>query len=219
VADEPLLIIGNRNYSSWSLRAWLALKQLGFAFRELRIPLDTPEFPAQIRAYSAAARVPVLIDDGVEVWDSLAICAHAAEQVGRSLWPADPAARAHARSAVAEMHAGFAALRAELPMNIRARGRVVQPSSAAQRDVERVLSLWCEARARFGADGPWLHGEWSLSDAYYAPVALRFRTYGIAVPELCWPWLEHLHDDADLGHWCRDAEAESEVLDAEEVGA
>jgi glutathione S-transferase len=216
--DLPLLVIGNCNYSSWSLRAWFALRHLDFRFREERLALDTPEFPAQIRRYSAAARVPVLLDGGVEIWDSLSICAWAVERTGRWAWPEAVDARAHARSAVAEMHSGFAALRAELPMNVRARGRRVVLSAAAAADVERTIGLWCEARTRFAGDGPWLYGSWSLADAFFVPVALRFRTYGIAVPELCWPWLEQLFADPHLAEWCARSEAEPEILPHEEVG-
>lgn len=217
MSPRPLLVIGNRNYSSWSLRAWLALRHLGAAFDVERIPLDTPEFPDQIRRFSAAARVPVLVDGAVTVWDSLAICEYAAERAGAPGWPEDSALRAHARSAVAEMHSGFAALRECLPMNIRAR-REVAMDAATRADVERCVGLWCEALTMHDGTEPWLYGRWSIADAFFAPVVMRFVTYGVPTPELCRPWLDTVTTDPELAAWCAEAETETEVLEAEEVG-
>jgi glutathione S-transferase len=217
MSTRPILVIGNRNYSSWSLRAWLAATHLGLAFDEVRIPLDTPEFGEQIRRWSAAARVPVLVDGDVTVWDSLAICEYVAERTGEPGWPEAPALRAHARSSVAEMHSGFAALRAALPMNLRARRRVTL-DAATEADAERCVALWCEALTLHDGAEPWLYGRWSIADAFWTPVVMRFLTYGVPIPELCRPWLDAVLSDEAMRAWCADAERETEVLDAEEVG-
>lgn len=210
------LVIGNRNYSSWSLRGWLALRFAGIEPEIVRIPLDTPEFPDQIRAFSQAAQVPVLIDGSRTVWDSLAICEYVAEQTGRG-WPEDVELRTHARCAVCEMHSGFPRLRAELPMNIRARRRVTI-GDAVQREIDRVVGLWCEALTRHDGTAPGLYGAFGIADAFWAPVVFRFRTYGVPVPELCALWMDRLVEHPDVAAWCALAEAEEEVLEIEERG-
>ena len=210
------LVIGNRNYSSWSLRAWLALRFMDLDPEIVRIPLDTPEFGAQIREYSNAACVPVLLDGDLTIWDSLAICEYAAERSG-SGWPLDEALRARARAAVCEMHSGFAALRSELPMNIRARRRV-DWSAAAERDIERITQLWCEALSAHDGTEPGLFGTPGIPDAFFAPVVFRFRSYGVPTPELCAPWIEWLLSEPRLAPWIDEAEREREVLEIEERG-
>ncbi len=216
---QALLIIGNRNYSSWSLRGWLALAKSGAEFEVRRLALGTPAFRSEIGRYSPSGRVPVLHHAGRIIWDSLAIGEYANETFADGgLWPADAAARAHARSAGAEMHSGFAALRAELPMNCRARDRAVVASPALERDVDRIRALWRECRDRFGAGGPWLYGRWSIADAMYAPVASRFLTYGIALDGLEAGYAATVLADADLAAWMSAAAAEPEVLDEEERG-
>lgn len=221
MSSTRTLYIGNRNYSSWSLRAWLALRFMEIDFRVERIPLDTPEFQARIRAVSAAARVPVLQDGQLTVWDSLAICEYGAELAAAEQcpagWPLDTALRAHARCAVAEMHSGFQALRGALPMNIRAL-RTLTLDGAVQVDIDRIVGLWCEALTLHDGQGPWLYGTRSIADAFFAPVLLRFRTYGVPVPELCQPWLETLLGDPELEAWCALALEEREVVDADEAG-
>lgn len=213
---RPLLIIGNRNYSSWSLRAWLFAAQSGIPFETLRLRLDTEDFRRRIPGYSPSGRVPVLIDGGLRVWDSLAICEYLAERNSiPGAWPGDVAARANARSVVCEMHAGFPDLRRELPMNCRARNRRVDPSPAARRDIDRVITIWEQALDR---DGPWLFGEFGIADAMYAPVALRFLTYGIPVPDASAGWMDRLLALETMARWLREAEAEIEVLTAEEKG-
>ncbi|MGH8121202.1 MAG: glutathione S-transferase family protein [Rudaea sp.] len=178
--SSPTLVIGSKNYSSWSLRAWLLLRQFDVDFIEIKLPLDTAEFYARIGDYSPAGRVPVLIDGEVRVWDSLAICEYANERFldGRG-WPTDRAARAWARAISAEMHSGFTALRGALPMNCRKRVATPSLSAEAQRDVERVAAIWCEARERHAGDGSFLFGKFSIADAMYAPVVLRFISYAI----------------------------------------
>ena len=180
MTSSPTLVIGSKNYSSWSLRAWLLLRQFGVDFTEIKLPLDTPEFYARMGDYSPAGRVPVLIDGEVRVWDSLAICEYANERfLDGSAWPADRATRAWARAISAEMHSGFTALRAALPMNCRKRVATPQLSVEAQRDVERVESIWRETRERHAGDGPFLFGKFSIADAMYAPIVLRFISYAI----------------------------------------
>jgi glutathione S-transferase len=213
------LVIGNRNYSSWSLRAWFFLARSGVPFTTLRLPLDTDEFRTRIGAYSPSGRVPVLIDGERRVWDSLAICEYAAERwPGVSAWPDREPARAFARSISCEMHAGFAALRAELPLNCRALGRRVTPGAAARGDIQRVLGIWREAREKYGQSGPWLFGEFGIADAMYAPVALRFRTYGVPLADSAAEWADTVVGDPTMKQWLDAASAEPEAIAAEERG-
>lgn len=172
------LVIGNRNYSSWSLRPWLALAMAGVPFEVERIALYEPGSRERIRAHGGAGKVPLLHDGDVTVWESLAICEYVAERFpDAGLWPQDLSTRARARSVATEMHGGFVALRREMPMNIRRLepGRVLGAEAAA--DLARVLALWRSARSRHAGEGPFLFGRFSLADAMYAPVVLRLRSY------------------------------------------
>jgi glutathione S-transferase len=214
---DRLLVIGNCNYSSWSLRPWLALKHLGVPFRLERIALDQPDTAARIRRHSPGGRVPVLVDGDVTIWDSLAIIEHLAE-AHPQLWPSEPVARGMARAVAAEMHSGFQALRNELPMNIRASGRVVAPSPAAAADIARILAIWSEARERFGRTGPWLFGAFSAADAMYTPVASRFRSYGVPLPETLMQYRDTALGSPAMREWAAMAESETEVIAHEEVG-
>ncbi len=182
------LIIGNKNYSSWSLRPWLAMKVAGIAFSETLISLDTPDFRAKVSAASGAGgaagagKVPVLIDGDVRVWESLAILEYLSEKFpGGGLWPAQEGARAHARAIAAEMHSGFLPLRRQLPMNVRrpVKARVLDAAVAA--DVARIDAIWNACRERFGAGGAFLYGAFGAADAMYAPVVWRFHTYAVDV--------------------------------------
>lgn len=182
MSAKPVLVIGSKNYSSWSLRPWLVLRQFDVAFTEILLPLDTPEFYARIGDYSPTGRVPVLHDGEIRVWDSLAIAEYANERwLGGRGWPDDAAARAMARSVSAEMHSGFAALRSELSMNCRKRVTNHPVSADAAADIARVKAIWAQARERFGAGGPFLFGAFSIADAMYAPVVLRFVSYDVAL--------------------------------------
>jgi len=212
-----LLVIGNHTYSSWSLRPWLVLKALGDPFETLRIPLDQPDTKAQISRHSPAGRVPVLLEGGITLWESSAIIEHLAE-AHPALWPTVPAARAMARSISAEMHSGFAALRHELPMNVRATGRRVEASPEARADIRRIVTIWETARERFGAGGPWLFGAWSAADAMYTPVASRFRTYGIDLPATAAAYRDTALDSPAMQEWTALAHAETEIIAPEEVG-
>ena len=215
----PVLVIGNKNYSSWSLRAWLALRKSGADFEEHWLPLDTPEFDRVIGELSPTRRVPVLRDGDTCIWDSLAIGEYANERwAGGRLLPADLGARGRARSLCAEMHSGFEALRSAMPMNCRARGRKVPMTPELQSDIDRVIELWNEARTGSGEIGPWLLGEFSLADAMYAPVVLRFRTYGVEVPELVGAYMETMLADSDIKEWVAAGEAETEIVEADEAG-
>jgi glutathione S-transferase len=172
------LYIGNKNYSTWSLRAWVLLKSAGIPFREQMISLYAPDTAARIRAVSPTGRVPCLHDGAVVVWDSLAIAEYLAER-HPGLWPADATARAWARSVSAEMHSGFADLRNEYSMDIRLReARIASPEVAA--DIARIDAIWREGRERFGQGGDFLCGTFGVVDAFWCPVALRFRSYGVA---------------------------------------
>ncbi len=176
------LVIGNKSYSSWSLRPWLLMRQFGAPFEEIVIPLFRPDSAGALRAYSPTGKVPCLIDGDLVVWESLAIVEHLAERFPElPIWPRNRDARAFARAISAEMHAGFGALREEFTMNIRRRVPGRRPSVAASADVARVEAIWREARERFGAEGPFLCGDFCAADAMFAPVATRFDTYGLQI--------------------------------------
>lgn len=203
---KPHLFIGNRNYSSWSLRAWLCLRWAGIEFDETLIELDQPGYGegriADVLAVSPSGRVPVLRLDNAAVWDSLAIAEWAAEQVrGPGLLPNEPVRRAQVRSVTGEMHAGFAALRRELPMNIRLRCRAEGLSAAALTDIRRIESMWTSMRERHADGGDYLFGERSLADAFYLPVATRFRTYGVALAAAAQAYGDMLLADAAFREW------------------
>jgi glutathione S-transferase len=212
------LIIGNRNYSSWSLRAWLFLKHAGVEFDEVVIPLDTPDTHDQIARYGPSGRVPVLRHGDVTVWDSLAICEYVAELTGKG-WPQPPEVRAVARSVSAEMHSGFTNLRTLWPMNARARNRRTAMTLALEADVERIDEIWNDCRRRFGRGGPWLFGaEYTVADAVYAPVVLRFNTYSARISETARWYMASVLEDAALQEWVAAAQKERWTIAADEVG-
>lgn len=216
---KPKLIIGNKNYSSWSLRPWLLMKEAGIDFDEHRIVLDTPTYKREIAAFSDAGRVPILQLGDVTIWDSLAICETVAERwPEKNLWPADADERAHARAISAEMHAGFGVLRNCMPMNCRAMGRKVPIPDELGADIDRVINIWSDCHRRFGDRGGWLFGDFSVADAMYAPVVLRLRTYGINLPESAGYYPKRLLESAAMQDWLAAAECETEVIDADEKG-
>ena len=213
------LIIGNKNYSTWSLRAWLLLREAGIDFEEHRIALDEADTSSQIAAYTNAGRVPVLVLDECTIWDTLAIAETAAERwPEKQLWPTDPDARAHARSVSAEMHSGFEALRNSMPMNCRAMGRKVSLPDKLTDDIDRVLAIWTDCHQRYSADGDWLFGNFSVADAMFAPVVLRFRTYGINLPESAAFYATRLLESPAMQEWLTAAETEIEVIEDDEAG-
>ena len=211
------LVIGNKNYSSWSLRPWLLLRQAGVAFDEVRLPLDTPEFAATIDRWSPTRRVLVLRDEGLLLWDSLAICEYANERwLDGAGWPADLDRRALARSAAAEMHSGFMGMRSQLPMSVRRRPNAYRWDAAAQRDIDRVQALWRTLRARAG-DGPFLLGAFGIVDAMFAPVCVRFRGYGVGVDATAAAYMATIFALPAFREWEAAALAETAVLAADEL--
>ncbi len=213
------LIIGNRNYSSWSLRAWLAMRMAGLAFEEILIQLDQPDTASRIREYSPAGRVPVLRHGDRTIWDSLAICEYAAEMAPEAhLWPEDRIARAVARSVSAEMHSGFAALRGALPMNIRADRPGIPIADDTQADIDRICGLWRDCRQQFGTGGHFLFGGFSIADAMFAPVAFRLLSYRIAVDGMARDYIEAIRTLPAMEEWSAAAAAEPWVLEQEEIG-
>lgn len=216
------LVIGDRAYSSWSMRAWLAARASGLAFEEELLPLDTEMFRARIRDVSAAGRVPVLVDGAVVVWDSLAIIEYLAEQApAAALWPADRAARAEARAIVAEFHSGFFELRGRFPMNLRRppapHPRAAEAIAAAERDIARVVAIWRSCRARFASDGPFLFGGFSAADCFYAPVVTRFLTYRLPLDAVEAAYAQAVMDHPAVREWYEAARSETHRIAAEEV--
>jgi glutathione S-transferase len=214
------LVIGNRNYSSWSLRAWLPLAKAGVDFDTVVLPLDTPEFAARIGKFSPTGRVPVLWHEGQCIWDSLAIGEYVNEQfAGGSLWPQDISSRAQGRSMAAEMHSGFSALRARMPMNLRARGRSLKHDVALDADLERLWTLWSDSLTCHRDNGSWLLGQYSLADAMFAPVVLRLGTYGVEPPEDLRAYCRQVLEDETLSAWVDLALQEQWIVEADEAGA
>ncbi|HVH32569.1 MAG TPA: glutathione S-transferase family protein [Tahibacter sp.] len=205
---RPTLVIGNKNYSSWSLRPWLLLRHHGVDFDEVRLPLDTPEFHATIGNYSPTGRVPVLRIGDLVIWDSLAILEYSNERwLAGAGWPRDLAARGLARAVSAEMHSGFQNLRTQCPMDCVKRS-TAPVSAEVLRDIERIGALWRECRAKHAAGGPFLFGEFSIADAMYAPVALRVVSYAIPVGPVERGYIDALLALPALREWLSDAEAE-----------
>ena len=217
------LIIGNKNYSSWSLRGWLACKQSGLAFEEITVPIYGDDWDVQKRQDELApssGKVPVLWDGEAVVWDSLAIIEFLADKVGRErFWPKPDDARAMARSMVAEMHSSYLPLRRQCPMNIRKRVEGAEIAEDARADVVRILTLWAEARARFGQGGPYLFGTFSAADIIYAPVVSRFITYGVPVPGFAVAYMQAVWEHEWLKAWVAAAEGEDWVIEQFETPA
>jgi glutathione S-transferase len=214
------LVVGNKVYSSWSLRPWHLLRHGGVPFEEIVIPLYQEGSKEQILERSPSGKVPALLDGDLCIWDSLAICETLAERFpDRCGWPRDAVARATARSVSAEMHSGFFALRHEMPMNAREKRTGVVPSAEAQADLERVATIWTECRERFGRDGPWLFGAFSPADAMYAPVALRFWCYGAKLPSVAAAYRDTVLADPSIVEWMRGAREEKERLEKFERGS
>jgi glutathione S-transferase len=212
------LVIGNKNYSSWSFRPWFAMKTAGIAFDETVISLEAEDFKVRVTAISGAGKVPVLIDGDVRVWESLAILEYLAEKFPESrLWPKDFAARAHARAVASEMHAGFLPLRRHLPMNVwrPVKSRALDDGSKA--DVARIDVIWSDCRARFGVGGPFLFGVFSAADAMYAPVVWRFHTYAVEVSVVARVYMNAMMMQPAWREWRDAALREPWVLPHDEV--
>jgi len=212
------LVIGNKNYSSWSLRAWMLLDHYQLDFREIPVRLFTPGYEEQLQRYSPSMKVPVLIDEELTVWESLAICEYVNENYlqGKAM-PAGREARAMCRSFCHEMHAGFATIRSQLPMNCRALKTVqIGPDLAAE--CSRINALWTQARRRFVDQGDYLFGRFSLADCMFAPIVLRFHTYGIKLGSQASAYRDTMLEDPSVRRWCDAADRESDVLQDFEVG-
>ena len=203
------LIVANKAYSSWSQRAWMLLAHFKIPFEETVIPLDLPETHAKILKLSPSGKVPALIDGAITVWESLAIIEYLAEtHPEKAIWPRGKAARAHARSLAAEMHAGFMALRQACPANYVRPVRKMAISPAVEADVARIVAAWSEARKSFGKAGPFLYGRFSAADAMFAPVVNRFHTYDIAVPKTARDYMAAMRALPAWKAWVADGEAE-----------
>jgi glutathione S-transferase len=216
------LIIGNRAYSSWSMRGWLAVKHSGEEFEEFVVPLFDAEWEKRREGDEFApslGKVPILWDGDCVVWDSLAIIDFLADIHGRDLfWPADIGARGMARSMAAEMHSSFAALRRELPMNVRQSYPPKDLNDEVIGDIDRILQLWAQARARFAGTGDFLFGEWSAADMIYAPVVTRFITYGVPVPPFAAVYMKAVLSQEHVAEWIDKAQDEPWVIEEYEVG-
>jgi glutathione S-transferase len=214
------IAIGNKNYSSWSLRGWLALKHTGQPFREVVIPLGRADTHESIRAHSPSGRIPALRHGEVVVWDSLAICEYLAEAFPEArLWPEDRAARAHARSVSAEMHSSFLSLRAHMPMNVRSLFPGFGRTPGSLQDIARVTAIWSDCRARYAGGGPYLFGRFSVADAMYAPVVSRFRTYDVRLDATLRAYADAMLAHPAMQEWARAAEKEEWTVADDEYPA
>lgn len=210
------LVIGNKNYSSWSMRPWLALRANSIPFEEIFVPLytDNKADKERLLSFSASGKVPALIDGDVTVWDSLAIIEYLAERFPEArLWPDDRAQRAHARAIAAEMHSGFLPLRNECGMNLHRPVRAIALSADAQANVARVQQIWLDCRARYGQGGPFLFGAFGAVDAMYAPVVHRFRTYAVEVAPEVRTYMEAMMALPAFAQWTAEGLAETLIID------
>ncbi|MHA6492654.1 glutathione S-transferase family protein [Pseudomonas borbori] len=203
------LIIGNKNYSSWSLRGWLAIELTGTAYQETLVPLYQADSRARLQAHSPTAKVPVLKTAEGPIWDSLAISEYLAEQFPEAhLWPRERYARALARSACAEMHSGFVALRSHMPMDLKRNQALAEVPEDVQADIQRICALWNQCRSQFGQGGPFLFGQLSLADAFFAPVAARLRSYQVELPDNAAAYVEAIYQWPAFQRWYQAALAE-----------
>lgn len=218
------IILGNKNYSSWSLRGWLAAKQSGISFEEITVPIMGEHWEKQKaemgEVQPSSGKVPILWDDETVIWDSLAILEYLADKVGRDrFWPKDEGARGMARAMVAEMHSSYRSLRSDMPMNVRRRVRLNEVSDQTKADVVRILQLWAEARARHGSTGPFLFGTFGAADIFYAPVVSRFITYGIGVPGFAQSYMQAIWEHTWMEEWIAASEDEQWVIEQFEAVA
>lgn len=212
------LVIGNKNYSSWSLRPWLLMKQFGLQFEEIRIPLYTPDTGSQLQKYSPTGKVPVLLHDHETVWDSLAICEYLAETFPQQhYWPEDKSARIFARSISAEMHSGFEILRQNMSMNCRTKYPVKGLVPGLQEDIDRITSIWQECRQKFGGNGKFLFNNFTIADAMFAPVVVRFIMYDVQVDPVSRDYVESILSLPAMEEWITAAKLETEVISEFEV--
>ncbi len=212
---ETKLVIGNKNYSSWSLRGWLMAKRAGLDFEEILIPLDQDGFKQAILSHSPAGRVPILKHDGMTIWDSLAIGEYLAEIApDAGLWPTDASARAEARCIASEMHSGFEAVRTHMPMDLRNHWPARGDGPGVDDDIQRIIDIWSTCLGGATADQPFLFGGFCMADAMFAPVVGRFRTYGVSLPASCQTYADAVWHWPDMRKWLAAAEAEPWVIEA-----
>ncbi len=211
------LIIGNKNYSTWSLRAWITLRKAGVAFDEVQVPLYTNDHTNVLKGYGPTGLVPIFREGNFVLWDSLAICEYIAE-MHPELWPSECLQRAHARAIAAEMHSGFRAIRSQIPMNCRATGRRVEFSSELTEEIRRVEAIWTQCRQACRAQGDWLFGRFSIADAMFIPLALHFKTYNVVLNEICNAYMQTIFEDLDVKAWIADALLEEAIIEECEVG-
>ena len=215
---EFTVVIGNKNYSSWSMRGWLMARIAGIEFDEIVVPLDRPETQAAIRKHSPSGRVPVLLHRGLAVWDSLAIAEYLNDlKPEAGLWPPSAAARAHARSISAEMHSSFPALRSQMPMNIRRSLPGRGHSAESEADIARIVQIWNRCLARRTVEGPYLFGRFSGADAMFAPVCFRFQTYGVEPTGPAGTYLATMLAHPTMREWQAAAEQETAIVAADEL--
>jgi glutathione S-transferase len=210
--SELILVIGNKNYSSWSSRPWLAMKQAELDFQEIRVPLYAENSREELLKYSPSGKVPVLLHNDLVIWESLAICEYIAEQFEPGLWPADVSTRAIARSVSHEMHGGFFALRQNMPMNCRARhpGKGMTPE--LEKDIQRISDIWRACRTNYGRNGDFLFGNFSIADAMFAPVVLRFVTYGVILDDIEQEYADRIYNLPSLQEWVNEGIREPEII-------
>ena len=212
------LVIGNKNYSSWSLRPWVFLRQNRIEFEEKRVALFTETTSEELSQYDSDAKVPVLKDGDLVIWDSLSILEYVSEKyLDANGWPKEPRARAIARSLSAEMHSSFTGVRNELPMNCRKTFQGIQLSSQVEGEIERIKMLWQKCRMEFGADGEWLFGEYSIADAMFAPVALRFAGYGIPLSGVEEAYVNSVFNQPCIIEWIAAGKLEKEIIEIDEI--
>ncbi len=205
------LYIGNKNYSSWSLRPWLLMKHFGIPFREHLVSVAGRDYNAALKPLAGNARVPCLHDDGFQIWESIAIAEYLAEK-HPAMWPADAKARARARCISAEMHAGFVHLRTAMPMNLKFKLKGKPAAPAVQREIDRVVEIWSEARGQFASgEGPWLFGDFSIADAMYAPIACRLNVYNVDLPPVAAAYRDAVLAHPAVGEWIAAALQETEA--------
>ncbi|AZP11641.1 glutathione S-transferase family protein [Undibacterium parvum] len=212
------LLIGNKNYSTWSLRAWLCCRKAGVIFTEIKKALYVDGYQEKLLEYGPTGLVPVLIQKDLRIWDSLAICETIAER-NPKMWPLDASQRAHARAICAEMHSGFRAIRSQIPMNCRANKRKLMFSPELQAEIRRVEEIWTSClRQQHSKSSPWLFGEFTIADAMYVPLVLHFKTYGVVMNQICSTYMQMVLNDADVKTWLAAALLEEEIIAECEVG-
>lgn len=212
--SDIILVIGNKNYSSWSMRPWVWMRHHNISFTEKRIPLYTPDTSSQIAAYSVGSTVPILVDGDIRIWDSQSILEYLAEQYpDASAWPQQVAARAHARSVSAEMHSGFAALRSAMPMDCRRKIENYEMPADVEKDVSRISTIFNDCRQKYASDGEWLFGQYSIADAMFTPVVMRFNTYGIKLDGAAAEYIQAVSAQAAVVEWVAASHQETEVIE------